>query len=73
MVRIQTGRCSAKDILHKESAIYHLLKGAFNNYVDKVRGEGLKNVCFCPHSGCKNCPRSVGGGKGLENGKIRST
>ena len=28
-------------------------KGAFNNYVDKMRGEGVKNVCFCPCSGYK--------------------
>ena len=33
-------------------------KGPFNNYVDKMRGEGVKNVCFCPTSGYKNCPRS---------------
>ena len=31
--------------------------GAFNNYVDKMRGEGVKNVCFCLCSGYKNCPR----------------
>ena len=29
-------------------------KGPFNNYVDKMRGEGSKNVCFCPPSGYKN-------------------
>ena len=37
--------------------------GPFNNYVDKMRGggEGVKNVCFCPRSGYKNCQRRVGG------------
>ena len=30
-------------------------------------GGGSKNVCVCPCSGFKNCPR---GGGGLENGKI---
>ena len=33
--------------------------GAFNNYVDKMRGEGF---CFCPRSGYKNCPHRGGGG-----------
>ena len=36
-------------------------KGPFNNYVDKMRGRGSKNVCFCPRSGYKNCPRRGGG------------
>ena len=36
-------------------------KGPFNNYVDKIRGgEGVKNICFCPLSGYKNCPRREG-------------
>jgi hypothetical protein len=36
----------------------------FNNYVDKMRGGGCqKNVCFCPRSGYKNCPRRGGGGQ----------
>ena len=39
-------------------------KGAFNNYVDKMRGEGVKKVCFCPRSGYKNCPRRGGSKKG---------
>ena len=26
-------------------------------------GRGSKNVCFCPRSGCKNCPRKGGGSK----------
>ena len=38
-------------------------KGSFNNYVDKMRGRGSKNVCFCPRSGYKNCPRRGGGSK----------
>ena len=43
--------------------------GPFNNYVDKMRGGGgQKNVCFCPRSEYKNCPRI-----GLTNGKIMST
>ena len=36
--------------------------GPFNNYVDKIRGEGVKNVCFCPHSVYKNCPHRREGG-----------
>jgi hypothetical protein len=39
-----------------------LHKGPFNNYVDKMRGRGGQNVCFCPRSGYKNCPRRGGGG-----------
>ena len=36
-------------------------KGPFNNYVDKMReGRGSKNVCFCPRSGYRNCPRRGG-------------
>ena len=43
---------------------FHFLpKGTFNNYVDKMRGRGSKNVCFCPCSGYKNCPRRGGGQK----------
>ena len=37
-------------------------KGAFRNYMDKMRGEGSKNVCFCLRSGYKNCPRRRGEG-----------
>ena len=39
----------------------NMAKGAFNNYVDKMRGKGPKNVGFCPRSGYKNCPGRVGG------------
>ena len=46
-------------------------KGPFNNYVDKMRGEGVKNACFCPRLGYKNCIRRGGGGS--NNGKILST
>ena len=28
----------------------HLYKGPFNDFVDKLRGEGSKNVCFCQRS-----------------------
>ena len=38
-------------------------KGAFNNYVDKMRGKGVKNVCFCPRSAYNNCPRRGAGRK----------
>jgi hypothetical protein len=43
---------------------YELLRrGSFNNYVDKMRGEGVKKCkFFCPRSGYKNCPRREGGG-----------
>jgi hypothetical protein len=34
--------------------------------VDKMRGRGSKNVCFCPRLGDKNCPRRGGGGKGVK-------
>ena len=35
-------------------------KGAFNIYVDKMRGgRGSKNVCFCPRLWYKNCPLSL--------------
>ena len=45
--------------------------GLVNNYMDKMKGEGVKNICFCPNSGYKNCPRNgVGGSK---NGKFLST
>ena len=37
------------------------IKGPFNKYVDKMREaggrRGQKNVCFCPRSGYKKCPR----------------
>ena len=33
-------------------------KGAFNNYVEKMRGGGgQKCIFFCSRSGYKNCPR----------------
>ena len=46
-------------------SLYVLLftcKGAFNNYVGRGQdeGEGSKNVCFCPRSWYKNCPRRGG-------------
>ena len=37
-------------------------KGPFNNYVYMMREE-VKNVCFCPRSRYKNCPRRGGGSK----------
>ena len=41
--------------------------GSFNNYVVRWGGRGLKNVCFCPRSGYKNCPRRGGGVKKWQN------
>ena len=38
--------------------------GAFNKYVDKMRGEGVKNICFCPRLEYKNCPLT--GGRGVK-------
>ena len=44
--------------------IFFMFQGPFNNYVDKMRGEGVKIVCFCPRSGwvgqkmAKFCTRS---------------
>ena len=35
--------------------------GPFNNYMEKMRGEGVKKCQFCPRSGYKNCPRKGGG------------
>ena len=32
-----------------------------------MRGEGVKNFCFCPRSGYKNCPRRGGGVKQWQN------
>ena len=42
-------------------------KGSFNNYVNKMRGRGSKNVCFCQRSGCKNCPHRGWGVKKWQN------
>ena len=42
-------------------------KGSFNTYVDKMRGEGVKNVCFCPRSGYKSFPHKGGGAKKGQN------
>ena len=38
--------------MHKLQKIFqlHFSKGAFNNYVDKMRGMGSKRVRFCPRS-----------------------
>ena len=44
--------------------------GPFNNYMEKMRGEGVKKCQFCPRSGYKNCPRKGGGST---NGKNLST
>ena len=30
--------------------------------ITRTRWRGSKNVCFCPRSGYKNCPRREGGG-----------
>ena len=36
--------------------------------MDKMRGgRGSKNVCFCPRSGYKKCPRRGGGGQKWQN------
>ena len=35
--------------------------------MDKIRREGLKNVCFCLRSGYKNCPRRGRGVKKWQN------
>jgi hypothetical protein len=41
-----------------------LCKGAFNNYVDKMRaGGGQKMAVFVHAQGIKNCPRRGGGVK----------
>ena len=47
---------TASKILNSE--LFH--KGAFNKYEE--------NVCFCPHSGYKNCPRR--GGRGQKMAKF---
>ena len=56
-------------LIFKNTVSYSEDKGPFNNYVDKMRGEGFRNVCFCPRSGYKNCLRRGGS----RNGKILST
>ena len=36
-------------VLHNNFSLHHLnttTKGSFNNYVDKMRGEGVKNCLF---------------------------
>ena len=38
-------------------------KGPFNNYLKKMRKEGVKNVCFCPRLEHKNYLRREGGQK----------
>ena len=46
-------------------------KGAFNNYMDNMRGErGSKKVCFCFAQGIKTVFARRGGST---NGKILST
>ena len=51
----EEGKFTLKKDSHKEP---------FNNYVDKMRwGEGVKNICFCPRSRYKNCPRKGRGGE----------
>ena len=40
-------------------------KGPFNNYVDKMRGEGVKKYLFLSSSGYKNRP-SRGGREGVK-------
>ena len=48
-------------IISSSKVIYVMnAKGAFNNYVDKMRGGGVKK---CPRLGYKNCPRKGGGQK----------
>ena len=37
------------------------VKGPFNNYVDKMRGKGVKKCLFFPRSVYKNYPRRGGG------------
>ena len=49
----------------------NLIKGAFNNYVGKMRGGGgLKMSVFVHAQGIKNVHAGMGGSK---NGKILST
>ena len=45
-----------------ERGILGFPKGPFNNYVDKMRGEGSKKFCSCPRSGYKSCLHKGGGG-----------
>ena len=45
-------------------------KAPFNNYVDKMRGEGSKMSVFVRAQGMKTV--HAGGGRGSKNGKILS-
>ena len=46
------------------------VRGRSQNTCRQDEGGGSKNICFCPRSGYKNCPRRGGGSK---NGKILFT
>ena len=46
-------------------------KGPFNNYVDKIKREGIRKCFFLSMQGIKTV--SAGGGGGSKNGKILST
>ena len=51
--------------------VYYCCKGAFNDYVDKMRGEGVKKcLVFVHDQGIKTVHA---GGGGSKNGKILST
>ena len=53
---------SSSNFFYSISLLYYI-KGSFSNYVDKMRGEGVKKVCFSLCSGYKNCPCGGGGVK----------
>jgi hypothetical protein len=55
-------QCAVCTLLGHARFLLVAAQGPFNNYVDKMRGGGVKNVCICLHSGYKNCPRKEGGG-----------
>ena len=46
-------------------------KGAFNNYVDKMRGEGCQKMSVSVHA--EGIKTDHAGGGGSKNGKILST
>ena len=61
--------CTMHEALHRAWK-FQLVKGAFNNYVDKMRGRGSKTSVFVHAQGIKTVHA---GGKGVKNGKILST
>ena len=57
----------AMHFLKKKSIEKRIRSRSFNNYVDKMRAEGVKNGYFGLHSWYKNCPGKRGVVKKWQN------